>query len=73
MIAQRRARGEVHLLGPGHPDADVAVPVRGDGPAGNHTPGNVNNLTGQVLVHQNLPPLNTPRATASGDTMRLAA
>ncbi len=57
MIAQGRARGEVHLLGPGHPHADVAVSVRGDGPAGNHTLGNVNNLTGQVLVHQNLPPL----------------
>ena len=55
MAAQRGPGGEIHLPRPRDPDADVAVPVRGDRPAGDHPLSDISDLTGQVLVHD-LPP-----------------
>jgi hypothetical protein len=51
MVAQRRAAGEVHLLGTRHAHAYVAVPVGGNRAAGHDAPGDVDHLVGQVLIH----------------------
>ena len=51
VIAQRRGRREVHLLGARQPEAHVAVAVGRDRPAGDDPPGCVDHLGDQVLVH----------------------
>jgi len=55
MVPQGRTRRKVHLLGSGHPEAHVAVAIRGDRPAGHHPLGHIDHLVDQVLVHQ--PPI----------------
>ena len=66
MTVQGGASGEVHLLRPWDPHADVAVPIRRDRSAGHHTLSDVGYLSGQSLVHDEPPPGKRTSHPAAG-------
>jgi len=51
VVAERRAAREVDLFRPRHPQADLAMPVRGDRAAGDYALRDLDYLVDQLGVH----------------------